>query len=119
MRTLSAIVILVGLGFGAGCAQKPAAAPPVSEVLWGCHFIGTAQLAANTNTATLQRLAALPASQELREKILNKLAAAPLELFAPAGAAPAAASAALVRPLLDDWLRAESSVLAQGVTNQT
>ena len=105
-----AAALLLGCGNdkrAAAPAAKPAAGPK-TELLLRLHFAGSAQLVANTNTAKLGQIAALPASAKLREQVLQKLARElPARLLLGTNAASSEESA-LLRPLLEDLRQAES-----------
>lgn len=125
MRRLSAIVLLIGLSFGSGCQKEtatppahrhppgptltqapPPPAPPVSDVLLRWHFVGAEQLAGNTNAAKVREVWALPASADLRAQAFKRLAdVLPGQWSLSTNATN---TAALIRPLLDDLVRAES-----------
>src|SRR6266852_4703589 len=106
---------LLALGLVSGCLEKPGGKPVLpSGALVRAHFAGTDALAANTNTAKVQKILALPATAELREETLRKVAKAPVKLWRkelPPGAADQAAS---FIPLLADWLVAESYLEIRG-----
>ena len=102
--TLAAALLL-----GCGDGKKPVTpTEPKEELLLRLHFAGGMQLSANTNTAKLNQIAALPASVKLREQVLQKLARElPTRLLLGTNAASPEQSA-LLRPLLEDLHQAES-----------
>ena len=93
-------------------------APATSDVLFRYHFVGGARLASDTNAATWSRLVTLPATREVRDLALQKLAKAPWQLLRNRVAATTNDHAELIRPLLGDLLRAESYAEFRDVTNQ-
>src|SRR6185295_4691799 len=106
---------MLGLGLNLGCrGQSPATALSDRELLFRSHFVGSAQLAGNTNGAKLREIWALPATAELRGQVLQKLSVACQQTFVKESAAPAAEQAKLFRPLLEDFLTAESFVEVHG-----
>ena len=124
MRMKFAILLTFSLGLGFGCQQKTAeppppkrvAAAPAPEPLLRWHFVGTAQLASDTNAAKLRQIAALPASQELRAQTLNKLADGLARSF-PTTDGANTNRPALLRPLLEDVLSAETWFQLHAITN--
>src|SRR6266700_5600052 len=115
MRKNVIILGLLALGLAAGCLEKPGGKPVLpAGALVRAHFAGTDALASSTNAAKIQQGLALPATAEVREETLRKLAKAPLLLWrkeVPPGAADQAAS---FMPLLADWLAAESYLEIRG-----
>ncbi len=106
----------VGLVLAGGCRRSAPAAPP--ELLFGWHSVGTAHLDNDTNTARLREIWSLPASVELRDQTLQKLARAPLDFLAGGAALAEEQRTALVKPLLDDLLQSESFAEARARSNQ-
>src|SRR5207245_2895935 len=80
------------------------------------HFIGTAQVMADTNSARLKEMSGLPASKDLLEDILQKLATTPYRLFKNKLDSDAKPSAELIRPLVEDVFRAESYTEMRAMT---
>src|SRR5260370_1483213 len=106
---------LLALGLVAGCLEKPGGKPVLpSGALVRAHFAGTDALAGSTNAAKVQRILALPATAELREETLGKLAKAPWKLWRQELPPGAADQAALFIPLLANWLAAESYLEIRG-----
>src|SRR3954469_3370781 len=103
---ISAAVLLCGLT----AVQAAEVAPTVFEF----HFVGMNDLSGNFNAAKLTGIWNRPDSTELREKVLQKIALIPEELF------PSSFKNkhSLIQPLLDDLLRAESIVQLLETTNQ-
>ncbi len=124
MRFKFAIFLTFTLGLGFGCQQKPAEPSPTvrtatalaPEPLLRWHFVGTAKLEGNTNAAKLHEIAALPATQELRTQTLDKLAASLAHSF-PTKDDANTNRPALLRPLLDDLLSAETWFQLHAITN--
>lgn len=71
------------------------------------HFIGATQLSADTNANKLGIIWNLPATRDLRDQTVRKLAGLPRFLYA-ARFGNASDNAELMRPLLEDLLTAES-----------
>ena len=68
--------VWIGLALNLGCHAQSRPAPPAGgDVLFRSHFLGTAQLAANTNGAKLREIWALPETAALRGDVLEKLSA--------------------------------------------
>ncbi len=115
MKTVRIIFGLVAVVLGAGCFEKPnRTSGSPSTILYRHHFLGTANLAHNTNNAKLAAFLAQPASRELGGQLAQKLAGGAAQLwrqFLPAGAPP---QPALIRPLLDDLMAAESYAEVRG-----
>jgi hypothetical protein len=81
------------------------------------HWLGKKRLAAESNATNLMALWNLPESEKLETQTLEKLATAPWRLLkttTPLSNAPVA----LLRPLLDDLVQAESYLEVHGSTNQ-
>lgn len=81
------------------------------------HWLGKKKLAAEANATNFMAIWNLPESAKLETQILDKLATAPWRLWhtnAPFTNAPTA----LLRPLLDDVIQAESYLEVRGGTNQ-
>ena len=124
MRFKFAILLTFTLGLGFGCQQKPVEPPPpkraatasAPEPLLRWHFVGTAHLVGDTNTAKLQQIAALPSTQELRTQTLQKLAGSLAHSFPTADDANTNRPA-LLRPLLEDVLSAETWFQLHAITN--
>jgi len=118
MKNIANILGLMVLGLVSGCLEGPSRAPATSStVLYRHHFLGTAYLARTTNTAHLPAIIATPASHELTDFTLQKLSGQVQGLwtkFLPG----ASTQGALVRPLLDDLLSAESYAETRGPLNR-
>ena len=111
---------LLALGLVAGCLEKPGGKPVLpSGALVRAHFAGTDALAASTNAAKVQKILALPATAELREETLRKVAKAPLKLWRKDLPPGAADQSAFFIPLLADWLAAESYLEIRGPADRT
>jgi len=111
MRPTILILALAAIAMdrGAAAANTTAATPPKpGELLLRWRFLGQAQLAGDTNAACFRNIWVLPTTQRLVQETLRKLARAPQQLCKEALAAPGADPGALIRPLLDDLLQAES-----------
>src|SRR5262249_8849140 len=118
-------------GWLAGCGKKPApkapAAPPVSPaapapekpLIARWHFDGTRQMSADPNASTLHKILALPVSAEYRDQLLQTLARAPFRVLRDRPAETTNDYAALIRPLFEDLLGAESFAEIRGDTNET
>lgn len=94
-------IVLTALGLGAVNMECGAHAAP--DLVANYHFIGGKSLANDTNAATLKKVLELPESVTLRSNVLQKLAGLPAHELGKSQN-----ETALIRPLLDDLLRAES-----------
>jgi len=119
MKKVSFLTGLLAIGLCGGCLEKPTNNPgTASTILYRHHFVGTAQLAHDTNAAKLPAILALPATRELTGEIVQKLSKTPEELwrkFLPAGVVT---PPGLARPLLDDLVSAESYAEVRGPLNR-
>src|ERR1019366_8142400 len=86
-------------------ADKP------DNVVLQYHFLGAAQLAENTNAALATKVFTLPSTLRFEDLALNRLSASLAESL---HFQSNAATVALLRPLLDDMLRAESTTSVGG-----
>lgn len=93
-----------------GLAKLHAAAP--EEVLASYHFIGTSALSQNPDAVRFKEIWGLPETVKFRDDVLQKLSRASYKFFG-AGAANAN-QVALLRPLFDDLLTAESLMELRG-----
>ncbi len=110
MKRASIHFVVLSLALTLGCqAQSQLSSPAARPVLFRSHFLGSAQLAGNTNGAKIREIWALPATADLREQVLQKLAATCQQTLTQEGAD----TAKLFRPLLEDFITAESFVEAQ------
>ncbi|EEF58350.1 hypothetical protein [Pedosphaera parvula] len=129
MRLYLILFALVGVGLASGCDKAvteskkpgiamvvPAAVTNKPEAEVRLHFIGTAQAMADTNSARLKEMGDLPASKDLLEEMLQKLATTPYRLFKDKFDNNAKPSAELIRPLVEDVLRAESYTEMRAMT---
>ena len=90
-----------------------------SERLARIYFAGATQLAADTNTAKFKEIGALPATLELREQILARLARMPNDLFKDRIDTAHLDRSARFRPLWEDAWNAEwVAEWQQPATNQ-
>ena len=124
MRKLTIISLVAGLISGVGCRKKDAtqatSEPAASEILARCHFVGSAQLAGNTNATKLKEIQGLAETQRFIEQTLQKLAHAPRTLFGDKITPEQdERGATLLRPLLDDLLGHESFLQARGAADRT
>jgi hypothetical protein len=133
MRIYLILIALVSLDLCMGCSKtEPGAANSTSQedkrtvasdskvkmdLLARLHFIGSEGVFADTNSARLKEIAELPATAELRDQTLQKLATAPFRFLEQRIAEKTNDHATLVRPLVDDLLRAELYMEMRGVTN--
>src|SRR3954464_4923357 len=118
----SSVLLLIGataLGF-TGCLDKARSAGPstaryakstataANGPLWRFHFIGMTELNRGTNASKLKEVWSLPSSQELKKQALDKIAKTPFQLWQKSLPSGASDQSALIRPLLDDFINAES-----------
>ncbi len=97
-------VMFICLVFGISIFTKLFAAS--DHPLASYHFVGGAALAGNTNAAKLRKIWAMPESVTLRNDVVEKLARASLKILGANSSDKN--NAALLRPLFDDLLAAES-----------
>jgi len=120
MKKVNFVFALIAVGLSAGCLEKPSSTPgTASTILYRHHFLGTANLAHNTNAAKIPVILGMPATRAFTDEILQKLAKSPEVLwrkFLPAGAST---PPGLVRPLLDDLAAAESYAEVHGPLNKS
>ena len=110
-------VLASGLGLErVGAADTGAPVGIGSSLLARVHFVGTRQIAADTNADELKELGAMPETAALQEATLRKLAVAPYALF-KGHTASTNVNAGSIRPLLEDLLHVESYVEVQDSTN--
>ena len=110
---------LFGLGLNLGCTgQSPVSATSDRELLFRSHFVGSAQLAGNTNGAKLREIWVLPETVVLRNHVLQKLSTACQQVFVKESAGSAPEPAKLFRPLLEDFFTIESFVEVHGPPNR-
>src|SRR5262245_42686848 len=109
-------ISFVCLALGVGCKEKaveqlnppPAPKPAAKKVLARFHYVGTAQLAGNTNASQLRKIWAMPETVRFRDEVLQKLAKAPQKFFSKTGTNAPIDPSAWLRPLLEDLIQAES-----------
>ena len=116
-KTFWILTGLLSLNLAAGCAEQ-AARSGGDATVYRHHFVGWGAISGSTNGTKLKEVAALPGSQQLREHILQKLAAGPRQLLEKQLPTNAVDNAALFRPLFDDLLSAESYVEVRGPANK-
>jgi hypothetical protein len=115
MKRLTVVLGLILAGCVTGCLQKTADNPGSQfGALLRWQWVGSARLAQDPSAAKLRTIGAIPASAELQDQILQKLARAPhafwLKDLPPGGSD----QAALIRPLLDDLITSESFLEVRG-----
>ena len=89
------------------------------KVLWRSHFLGGDRLEGNPDAARWVKLAATPASVQLREQTLHQLATAPFRALQGKLPTGAKDNSEALQPLLADLLRAESFIEWRGTSNRT
>ena len=116
---LTALLATLSLsGVTGKAATDEALARMDGDIIGRFHFVGTERIAADPHAVGLNGLGALPATAELRDKTLDKLATTPFRLFQQKLANHNTNDfAPLIRPLLDDLLRNESYAEMRGPTN--
>lgn len=109
MKICNVVLLAVGLGLGIfSSAGLAASGARDGNLLVQYHFGGFDQIASDTNAQSIHALAASPVTREMRERVLEKLSAAPEQLFARRISTRTASTAALFAPLWEDLLRHES-----------
>lgn len=101
-----------------GCKKTAPVQPQQAEVLFRWQFIGTSKIGADTNANWFNRIAALPATAEFRDELLQKLARGPHQLLKHRINAATNDYAELLKPLLADLTCAESVAELRAVSNQ-
>ena len=121
------LVVVLTLGLLTGC-DKPATLsvpsstlnPPSSNAtapVLRFHWLGKHRLATEATTTNFMAIWNLPESAKLEAQTLAKLATAPWRLW-QTNVSVSNAPTALLRPLLDDVVQAESYLEVSGATNQ-
>ena len=113
MKHVCLIFIFAALTF-AGVARLVAAGP--DDSLASYHFVGSSALAGNPNAAKLRKIWALPETVQLSGDALQKLSRAAGKAF---GTESGTDRAAMLRPLFDDLLSAESRAELHGKPKST
>ena len=117
----AALVAATVIGCSKSAPPPPAAQRPRrrsgAEPIAHFHWLGKKGLAAETNAASFMDIWKLPASAKLETQTLDKLSLAPW-LLLKGDAATNGAPIALLRPLLDDLVQAESYLEIRAATNQ-
>jgi len=90
-------------------------AAPATEVLARVHWLGMDRIGAATNATGFMNVWRLPQTAALEAQTLDKLSLAPWRLLHRSVDTNAAA---LLRPLLDDWVAEESYLEIRQATNQ-
>lgn len=122
MRSKLTWLLALSLAAVAGCQEKdrapaPPAAPPPAASLFRFHFVGTSQLAADSNAAPWMKMEALPVTQTLQRQTLHKLAQAPFQLLQHRLAGTTNDYAPVFQELFGDLLQGESVAEVTGDTN--
>lgn len=124
---IASILTVSGCGKARGSqSPSPAASQPSqgpaetsAETVARVHWLGKARISADTNSAYFMSIWNMPESVKLEAQTLDKLATAPWRLSrghrTSARGLPAATN--LLRPLLDDVVRAESYLEVSQATN--
>ena len=109
------VLVLILIGLGSGCLETSGGRGANSaQPLVQFHFAGSAQLAKGTNATKLAGALRMPATAELRKFTWGKLAKSPEVFWAGAVPAGAGDQSALLAPLFDDLVEAESYGEARG-----
>jgi hypothetical protein len=82
-------------------------AAPTDDLIARIHFVGAAQIGADTNSVAFTNLWLTPEARALSVQTLDKLACAPYEHFKAKMAPGTPDEAAQLRPLFDDLLKSE------------
>lgn len=98
----------------AGCGKPEKPSPPPSaqllsnQAVLATHWIGKARMAQDTNAAYQMEIWNMPESVRLEQQTLDKLARALPALFGVSSGEGSNVLTRVIRPLLDDLIRAES-----------
>src|ERR1043166_1134603 len=115
---ISVVLVMVGLGFG--CLERPGGGQRnTSGTLYRHHFVGTIQVARGTNASKFKEILALRTTEELRKDVLGKLAKGPYEIWRKELPPSSSDQSALIHPLLEDLLSAESYLEIRGPTDRS
>jgi len=114
IRKLACAMPLLALALSTGCLEGPGKQPDTAGVVYRHHFACKAEMARTTNATNLKKILALPASRELRDHVVQKLAKAPREFWQKEIPANAPDGAELLKPLLEDLFSAESYLEVRG-----
>ncbi len=105
-------------GVVVGCQKDTPKPPPARpETAFRLHWVGRNALAHDPQAAQVESLWNLPESQAFQSYLLDRLAQAPYEYLHNRTAPGARDNADLLRPLLEDLLRAESYSEMTSVSN--
>lgn len=94
-------------------ATSPKAESPVLRL----HWLGKKRLAGEASATNFMAIWSMPESEKLERQTLDKLSTAPWRLL-PKATSLSNAPVALLRPLLDDLIQAESYLEVHHATNQ-
>lgn len=108
MKRFESVLLVLGMLIGMSAMGNLQAANTPNDLVVRAHFVGTLQLAADTNAAKIQEILALPASLALRGQTLDRLASAPQQLFRQRIKAPVSDPRERFRPLVEDLFQRES-----------
>jgi hypothetical protein len=116
---LLTMLALLALGVMPGTAATDNALAGLNgDLVVRLHFVGTAQIAADPVPESLKKIGALPATADLRNELLTKLADAPFRsLRQKIAAGNTNDYAPLLRPIFEDLLASESYAEMRGPTN--
>lgn len=104
---------MVALSLGLGCLEQPLRTTG-DGLLYRYQFIGTSAVAKGSEATNLKKVLALPETRGLLDYALPLLAKAPREFWRAKLSPTAPDTSALVRPLLDDLVAAESYLEVRG-----
>jgi hypothetical protein len=120
MRTYLAWAITSLVVLTAGCGKTEIAAPPVradADLVGRFQFIGSKQVAGDPKAAALNEITALPTTAPFIEETLRKLATTPYRIYKTHFPVRTNDFGAVIRPILEDLLHAESYAEMRGPTN--
>jgi len=117
MKPWIALLVAVGLTLQTGCRknESPTARGDGLELLARWHFVGTETISKSTNAAKLTEIWKFPETQRLAGQTFQKLSHAPRTLFRDSvDAARDERGAAMLQPLIEEFVRVESFVQVRG-----
>ena len=119
MNKIATLLGLVGALLTAGCLEQDAIGPrSYKGPLLRYHFAGQTQILAGTNATRLKEIAQMPVTAEFRGQLAGKLAGA-AHLFWKKELPPGSIDKpAVLRPLFDDLLTAETFVEVRGAAGR-
>lgn len=118
LRSFSIVIGVTLVAIGGGCQDQRERKAAGGGPLYRHHFVGSQSALAGTNGTIFKEIWGLPTSDRLRQLVLDKIAKAPREYWKSQLPKDAPDHVELIRPLLDDLVRAESFLEVRGSTKR-